>query len=384
MAILSAVFGLIARQLSTILQAIFGWSITALFGKLPSKKQTALSVALILSVAWPLLVVGCFFPGAAAWALAFLPLHRWLGDLALRLVWIGLAVTVPLGVGAITRWITPRDKLHGPFVVTLLGGYVMTVGYFVAFVVTAVTVPIVKVLSAIHRWDDCHVYVQPKEGRYFEVLDALVEACDRAHAQVVREEVPAPMALASNVIQKLARRFLEPIVEAKPQRLRGQNLELYLYPADLLLRGDPHLVAHARAAMTRTELEKNAYLVESVEAQTMQDEIQTAWENARADSHVRAELHDRLRDMSRKLDRASISFDDWTTLENSLRRLERFVTGGPDLLEEGSDHPAAEVAAVGLGASERGDSSRSPGAPGTPSASRYETRGPRSPRRSPA
>ena len=53
MAILSAILSLVMRQLSTIVQAIFGWSITALFGKLPATKQTGLSVALALSVASP-------------------------------------------------------------------------------------------------------------------------------------------------------------------------------------------------------------------------------------------------------------------------------------------------------------------------------------------
>jgi hypothetical protein len=42
MALLSALLSLVARQLSTILQAIFGWSVTALFGKLASRMQTTL------------------------------------------------------------------------------------------------------------------------------------------------------------------------------------------------------------------------------------------------------------------------------------------------------------------------------------------------------
>jgi hypothetical protein len=61
---LSALLSLIGRQLSTIVQAIFGWYIPALFGKLPSQKQTALSVAIGPSVAWPLLALGCFVPSA--------------------------------------------------------------------------------------------------------------------------------------------------------------------------------------------------------------------------------------------------------------------------------------------------------------------------------
>jgi hypothetical protein len=346
MAILSALLSLILRELSTIVQAIFGWSITALFGRLPSNKQTALSVALGLSIAWPLLALGSFLPGAASWAIALVPIHKWLGDLALRIVWIALAVIVPLAVGAITRWITPKDKRRGGVIFTLLGGYVMTVAYFVAFVVTALTVPVVKLLSALHRWDDCHVYVQPKEGRYDAVLDALAEACGRADARVSREDVPMPMALASNVVQKLARPFLEPIVSEKPQRLRGKKIEIYLYPADLLLRGEPRTLAQVRAAMTRTNLERDAYLVTLPEAQKLQDEIQTLWEkrdDARSGPATAAEKT-ALAELSHRLDRASISFDEWTTLEVALRRLEQAISGEPDLLAAGSDESSGAFA----------------------------------------
>jgi len=336
MAILSALFTLLGRQLTTILQAIFGWSITALFGKLAAKKQAALSVALALSVVWPLLVLGCFLPAAASWALAFLPLHKWMSEFALRLVWISLAVAVPLAVGAVTRWITPKEKLHGGLVVTLLGGYAVTVGYFIAFVVTAITVPIIKAMSAVRKWDDCHVYVQPKEGRYEEVLEALVKACERGRVKVSREDVPAPMALATNVMQTLAKPFLAPSVDAKLQRLRGENLELYLYPADLLLRGEPHVLAHVRAAMTRTELANCAYLVETPEAQKLQDEVEALWERRNAVGD-RDAMKQRLRDLSRRLDRAPIAFEEWTTLETSSRRVEHAITGAPDLLEAGSD-----------------------------------------------
>jgi hypothetical protein len=338
MAILSALLSLVMRELSTIVQAIFGWSITALFGKLAAKKQTGLSVALALSVVWPFLLLGCFLPGAAAWAIALVPIHKWLGDVALRIIWVTLAVLVPSAVGAITRWITPADKLRGGLVFTLLGGYPIAIGYFLAFVITAVTVPVVKVISTIHKWEDCHVYVQPKEGRYLAVLEALAKACDRAGARVAREDIPRPMALATLIVQKLAKPFLEPIVASRPQRLRRERLEIYLYPADLLLRGAPHTVAHVRAAMTRTNLEEDAYLVTEPEAQKIQDEIQQLWsEQGKGQHSGRERATSIFQDLSRRLDRAPIPFDEWTTLEVALRRLERTLSGKPDLLAAGSD-----------------------------------------------
>src|SRR6185295_15965638 len=105
MAIISAILSLLSRKLSDLLQALFGWSIRGLFGRLPSKKETALSVALILSILWPVLIVGTVFPKAAAWLVAFLPLHEWLGKEILRVVWIVLAIVSPIIVGLITSWV---------------------------------------------------------------------------------------------------------------------------------------------------------------------------------------------------------------------------------------------------------------------------------------
>jgi hypothetical protein len=88
--------------------------------------------------------------------------------------------------------------------------------------------------------------------------------------------------------------------------------------------------------MTRTELAKCAYLVETPEAQKLQDELEALWEG-RDSGGDRDEMKERLRDLSRRLDRAPISFEEWTTLETSSRRVEHAITGEADLLEAGSD-----------------------------------------------
>ena len=68
MAFISALLSLLSKKISDLLQLLFGWSISGLFGRLSSRKQNGLSVALILSIVWPLLLLGCFLPAVAAWA----------------------------------------------------------------------------------------------------------------------------------------------------------------------------------------------------------------------------------------------------------------------------------------------------------------------------
>jgi hypothetical protein len=326
MAIFSALFSLLARKLGDIVQAIFGWSITALFGKLPTTKQVLLSVALVLSILWPLFVLGTIVPGAAAWALAFLPLEKWLGATVLRIVWIALAVVAPLIVGAITHYVAPDDKVKGGFFRTMINGYPLALGFFVSFIVTVVTVPVVKIASLARGWTDTHVFLQPKEGKYEKTVHDLAEAC--ALTGIVPEiaMVPTSMALSTKAMKFFARGAMDAIVADDPKMLRAPGIEIYLYPADLLLRGKKPIVAHVRAMMAQTLLERDAYLVGTPKAQHIQDELGRMWKvAARHDRATEASpiAAGRLHEIRHEMNTADIEFEDWVMLDRILTRLER-------------------------------------------------------------
>ncbi len=326
MAIFSALFSLLAKKLGDIVQAIFGWSITALFGKLPTTKQVLLSVALVLSILWPLFVVGTIVPSAAGWALAFLPLEKWLGPTVLRIVWIALAVVAPLIVGGITRYVAPDAKVKGGLLRTLLNGYPLALGFFVSFIVTVVTVPIVKLASLARGWTETHVYLQPKEGKYHATIHDLAEACTMTGITPQVADVPISMALSTKAMKFFARGAMDAIVADDPKMLRGPGIEIYLYPADLLLRGKKKVVAHVRAMMAQTLLERDAYLVGSPKAQEIQDELGRMWDvAARHDEPAEASAlaKGRLSEIRHELNTADIEFEDWVMLDRILARLER-------------------------------------------------------------
>ena len=346
MAILSALLSLLARKVSDLLTAVFGWSITALFGRLPSKKQAAVSGALVLSIVWPIFLVGLVFPAAAAWVVAFLPLQKWISPGALRVIWIVLAVVTPAIVGLITAWVAPSKR--GGVLRSVINGYPLALGYAAAFLITAITVPIVKVVSTVRGWSDQHVYLQPRAHRYGNVLHQLGEACALAGIVPEVEDVPTSMALSTKVLNALARGAIDPIVAEEPKMLRGDGIEIYLYPADLLLRGVPEKVAHVRAMMTRTMIERDAYLVESPDAQQLQDELGRLWEvvqrHGGTTTHLTEPLADhRLEDVARDLDRADIPFDDWVMLERIVRRIERTMAGVRSVVDEASSGLLAQT-----------------------------------------
>ena len=92
MAILSALLSLVFRKLGDLVTAILGWSVTALFGRLPKTKQTALSVAILVSLVWPVLVVGIFFPQVTAIAFTFIPIKGLVAYQVVRVLWLRIPV----------------------------------------------------------------------------------------------------------------------------------------------------------------------------------------------------------------------------------------------------------------------------------------------------
>jgi hypothetical protein len=339
-AIISALLSALVRRLGSLAQALFGWSVTALFGRLPRSKQIAVSVTLILSAAWPLLVIGTVFPAVAAWTLAFVPLHKWMSDNVLRLVWAALALVVPIIVGSLTRYAAETRTLRGGRLRTIAAGYPLTLGYFLALLITIVTVPIAKVASLAKGWSDDHVYVRPKEGNYDATVHAIAEAFALSGLVPERETIPLRMSLASRTLNWFAKSALRPIIAEETKRLVSDEIEAYMYPADLLLRGKPHRLSRLRAMLSRTEIERHAYLVESAEAQRIQDELARLWEVWRMHAfpeQAAPRLSQRLREVYRELNNSKVSYQDWVIMERLLRKFERALSAGPELLDSEQD-----------------------------------------------
>ena len=329
------------------MQVVLGWSVTALFGRLSASKQILLTVALVLSVGWPLLILGVVWPSVAGWAIAFLPVQHWIGNGALRVLWACLAALTPVVVGLLVHAAAPSGRSSG--LRTILGGFPLTVAFFAAAIVVVITVPIVKLMAVARGWTDEHVYLEARLGDYDCVLRALAEACARAGLLPEITAAPEPMVLATSIVRTLSRSAITPIRTNDLRRIRSEGIELYLYPADLLLRGQPSKVARVRAMMSRTRLDAHAYLVASPAAQHVQDELARLWQVV-SDKERRSEpvgdaLASRVRDIFRELARTDVAYGEWIILESLVRRIERQLLHAegavapeldeqPDLLDE--------------------------------------------------
>jgi hypothetical protein len=329
-AFISLFLSFLAKKVGSIIQAIFGWSVTALFGRLPGKKQLAVSIALVVSIAWPIFVLGLFSPRVAGWVLAFIPFDAWASTTFLRIAWGALAFLAPLLVGGLVHWAAPSTK--GGLGRSLLNGYPLALGFLVAFLLTVVTVPLVKLASIFRGWSDEHVYVQARAGRYDSVLRELAEACARAGLLPEITDVPTRMELSTRALKFFARGTVSPIVAERVKCVRAGELELYLYPSDLLVRGKPEQVALVRAMLTRTEIDADAYLVASPAGQSIQDElgrlINVIQKHERRNDDIGQAAESRLVEIWKEMTESKLPFDEWVMLESIARRVERRLAQG--------------------------------------------------------
>jgi hypothetical protein len=171
------------------------------------------------------------------------------------------------------------------------------------------------------------------------VLGVLAAACKAAGCEVRTEPIPTAMQLATKAIKWFASGAMRPMLDEEPQRLVGKELEVYLYPADLLLRGAPARIARVRAEMTRTKIESHAHLASEPAAQVIEDELDAMWsviERHEDGATIGAMADTRLRAIEKESDRTTMSFESWTILQTGIRSLERALESARQLLPQES------------------------------------------------
>jgi len=236
-AILQALISLLSRSLGKILNSIFGWAVVALFGQPSPKQKTLLSALVALAVAWPILVLGIAIPKIAAFVVAFVPPSAHGPSWVTRLIWLALALLVPITVGLVVASKAPLGTPREPFVKRVLRGFPITIGLAGAFLVMFATVPILRLASLLKKRQDEHVPLVTSAEAYAgvtEQLDRLFEAHD---VEVSRSEPPWWLSAPARILMKLGGKAFRGFVPERLAYWRGPQLQVALYPSDLVLRG---------------------------------------------------------------------------------------------------------------------------------------------------
>jgi hypothetical protein len=337
MAIVQGLLNLIFRSLGKIFSALFDWAVVALFGRVSGRRRTILSVIMAAAAAWPLLLLGVIVPKFAALVLAFVPLPGSIPSNIVRLVWIALALLVPIGVGVAVSIQGKPEQKQGSRLRAVLRGFPITLGLAAAFAVLVVTVPFLRLASAVRGKRDVYVPLVTTDESYGRAAPLVVAALRRHGFDIADAEPPWWMVLPTKILLRLAGGAFAGAVRARTPYFRGSALEIALYPNAFLLRGREAETARAHAITVETVTgEPDMFQAVSAEAQDLERQIQRVWALLRLypEAHVEARpLLSRVEDIARGLARLPVPFDEWQVVYREILQLERAIRGEPQILE---------------------------------------------------
>jgi hypothetical protein len=338
MAILQAIFAFLARSVGKIFSALFDWAVVALFGRVSGVRKTVLSVVMAAAAAWPVLLLGVAFPRLAVLVLGFIPLSRSVPSGVVRLAWLALVLLVPIGVGIAVRLQSASKDGRPPSTLkSLLRGFPITLGLACAFAVLLVTVPVLRVVSAIRGRRDVHVPLVTTPESYGAAASLVLGALRRHGFDVAPAPAPWWMALPSHILLRLGRGAFEGYVLEKTAYFRNDALEAALYPNALLLRGTETDTARAHALTVETVTgHPDMFQTTSPGAQELERQVQRVWATLRVDPRAHVEsrtLLGRLDEIAADMARQPLPYDDWQVIYREILQLERALRGERQILE---------------------------------------------------
>jgi uncharacterized membrane protein YqjE len=336
MALLQALISLIGKSAGKILNAIFGWAVVALFGRTSPKQQIVLSGLVGAAAAWPILLLGIAFPKIAALLVAFVPLSHRVPSSFVRLVWLGLALLVPMLVGVVVAAKAPSGSGHESFVRRAWRGFPITVGIAGAFLLMFVTVPVLRLASIVRGRQDEHVPCIT-DGEGYDVVARQIEVLLRRHAiDAHRSEPSWWLAGPSKFLAKLGGKALRRYMPDHLAYWKGPDLEVAFYPSDILVRGTKARTAWTHGLLAEAISHGPGLQTFDARAQDLERQIQQVWhvydENPGAHANS-PRLLSRVTEIAQDLAKVSVPYEAWQVVYRETLQVERALRGEPQILE---------------------------------------------------
>jgi hypothetical protein len=330
MAVIQAVIALLSRQAGRLLNMVFGWATTLLFGKVPQDRQMTLSLISFGSVAWIILCLGVAVPSVGTFLLAFVPLPSWVDDRWVRLGMLAGALFLPLVIGGLSLRLydeSRRPKGVGGYVKAVLRGYPTTLGLALTLLMLIVFAPIMQVRAAMRHWSTAHVPILVEPADYRTVVGELERALATQDIATRRQRASWMLRFPTKVLTKLASGAVERSVTEELIVLHGEELEATLHPADLVLVGQAAAVGRARAAVAEQLAFSRAHLTWTKEANALEDRVRAVWQDMQ---HQRGDFLTtvaprRLQAIVDELEGTTLPFEEWEVVNRQVGLVDRSV-----------------------------------------------------------
>ena len=333
MAILAALFAFGSRFVGKILTTALGWASTLLFGRVPAKRQYLLLGITFGSVIWIVLLAGVLFPNVGTFLLLFIPNQDVVPEDVIRVIMLTGALVVPGVIGALTMMVgNAGDRSARRIAESVARGYPLTVLLSVLLIFLAGLAIFRKAQSLAKGWTDAHVPLVIEPGKYDEVAADLDKALAAAGVEVEPTTAPAAMSKPATWLAIVAGSSASSLVPEKMIQLDGKDIDILIYPMDLLISGKPKLVARARAAMASRLTTSAAHLTVSAEAQAIEDRLAALARPSPLAPDVPRRFDDaaatEFSAIDQQLSTIEIPYEEWEVLYRQRLQVERDLRAG--------------------------------------------------------
>lgn len=333
MAFLAALVAFGSRFASKVLTTALGWASTLLFGRVPGSRQILLLGITFGSVIWIVLLIGLIVPDVGAFLLLLIPPQGYVPDSVIRLLMLIGVIVVPGVLGAMTLLLAAGEERTARTTITSIArGYPLTLLLAVLLVFLAGLAIWRKGTSLARRWSDAHVPMVVKPGAYEQVANDLDTALSAAGLDLAAEDAPASMSLPAKWLTAVAGRGSSSLVPDRMVRLRGPNLDILIYPMDVLIAGRGDDVVRARAAIASRLTTSAAHLTVSAEAQAIEDRLRAMAGADDADRSAPPAFDDATRTEFAEIDQAlaeiRVPYEEWEVLYRQRLQVERDLRAG--------------------------------------------------------
>ncbi|MCE9531529.1 MAG: hypothetical protein K8T89_10470 [Planctomycetes bacterium] len=329
MVLFQTILALIFRSAGRILNTAFGWATVMLFGKIPEKRQTQISIMAFGSVIWLTVVFGIAFPKLGAFLLAFAPLPKSVDPVWIRLAMLAMALLIPMGIGVLGLYLVEQAERPKSLIAKIkkvLKGYPYTLGLALTLFMMIVVAPIMKVRSLLRRWDDAHLPMMVVPNDYMDVVADIQHVLRTGGFETHRETANLMLRLPTKILTFFAGGSVDRLIADRLTILRSPRVEVLLHPSDLVIRGRSGDVARVRAILTENLTFTKAYQTWTTEANRIEDRLVAIWNEINGDQDRNTDqCMEQLHAVEHDIKAAEFSYEEWEVLFREKLSVERVL-----------------------------------------------------------
>jgi hypothetical protein len=205
-------------------------------------------------------------------------------------------------------------------------------------VILLVTVPALRIVSALRGRQDTYVPLVTTAESYGLAADLVAETLERNGFAIAAAAPPWWFALPSGILLQVGKSAFAGSVAEDAAHFRGPDLEVTLYPNALLLRGSAAETARAHSLVIEAVTGyPDMFQTLSPSAQELERQIQRVWVAYRVnpEAHENAPaLLARLDEITLEMTRHPLPFEEWQVIYRQVLQLGRALTGHRQILEQ--------------------------------------------------